>query len=163
VLRDAARRTGVSHNAAYRHFADREELLDEVAARGMAALEEAMRGQLARVTSDDPVDRAWQRLAATGRGYVEFAVTEPGLFDTAFCLKQGPPDGGPYGILGGALDELVEVGALPAERRPGAELTCWAAVHGFASLVLTGPLRELPPAAREAELEGLLERIARGL
>jgi AcrR family transcriptional regulator len=164
VLRDAARRTGVSHNAAYRHFADREELLDEVAARGMAALEEAMRGQLARVTTDDPVERAWQRLAATGRGYVQFALAEPGLFDTAFCLKQSPPPGeSPYGILGAALDELVEVGALPAERRPGAELTCWAAVHGFASLVLTGPLRELPPAAREAELEGLLERIARGL
>ena len=27
VLREVARRTGVSHNAAYRHFADRDELL----------------------------------------------------------------------------------------------------------------------------------------
>ena len=34
VLREVARRTGVSHNAAYRHFADREELLAEVAVGG---------------------------------------------------------------------------------------------------------------------------------
>src|ERR687886_1561641 len=50
VLRDAARRTGVSHNAAYRHFADRDDLLAEVADRGMAALEESMRRRLERVS-----------------------------------------------------------------------------------------------------------------
>jgi hypothetical protein len=52
---------------------------------------------------------------------------------------------------------------LPPERRPGAELTCWAAVHGFAQLCLHGPLRELPAAERARQLDGLLERIARGL
>ena len=38
VLRDAARRTGVSHNAAYRHFTDRDDLLAEVSECGMAEL-----------------------------------------------------------------------------------------------------------------------------
>src|SRR3712207_9522742 len=53
VLRDAARRTGVSHNAAYRHFADRDDLLAEVSARGMAELEQRMRDRLADLSDDD--------------------------------------------------------------------------------------------------------------
>src|SRR3954464_10299215 len=73
VLRDAARRTGVSHNAAYRHFSDREELLDEVAGRAMVALEADMRARVVAVDVEDPVERAWQRLAETGRAYVGFA------------------------------------------------------------------------------------------
>ena len=70
---------------------------------------------------------------------------------------------GPYGVLTAVLDELVEAGVLPAERRPGADVTCWAAVHGFAVLSLEGPLRDLPDAERDAQLEGLLDRVARGL
>ena len=37
-LRALARRVGVSHAAAYRHFADREALVDVVAERALAAL-----------------------------------------------------------------------------------------------------------------------------
>jgi AcrR family transcriptional regulator len=167
VLRDAARRTGVSHNAAYRHFADREALLAEVAHRGMQALEEAMRARLAGVPAREPGQRARQRLQETGRAYVHFALAEPGLFTVAFAPKDAakgtPGREGPYGILADVLDELVAAGVLPPERRPGAELTCWAAVHGFAVLALQGPLQQLPAAERERQLQGLLERIGRGL
>src|SRR3954468_3129329 len=85
VLREVARQTGVSHNAAYRHFADRDELLAEVAALGMAQLEQAMRDRLAAVRTRDPVQRARRRLRATGRAYVEFALAEPGMFEVAFA------------------------------------------------------------------------------
>jgi AcrR family transcriptional regulator len=164
VLRDAARRTGVSHNAAYRHFADRDELVGEVAGCGMRALEDAMRARMADIPDEgDPGVRALLRLRETGRAYVHYALAEPGLFTTAFAAKGTPTRVGPYGILAEALDELVETGVLPADRRPGAELACWAAVHGFATLVLEGPLRDLPPADRERELDGLLDRVARGL
>jgi AcrR family transcriptional regulator len=153
----------VSHNAAYRHFADRRELVAEVAERGMRALEDAMRARLADVPDDEPGVRALLRLRETGRAYVQFALAEPGLFTTACAAKGNPERVGPYGILAEALDELVLTGVLPAERRPGAELACWAAVHGFAMLVLEGPLRELPAADRGRELDGLLDRVARGL
>jgi len=163
VLRDAARRTGVSHNAAYRHFADRDQLVAEVAVRGMHELEEAMRARMADVPAgEEPGVRALLRLRETGRAYVQFALAEPGLFTTACAAKGAPEREGPYGILAEALDGLVETGVLPAERRPGAELACWAAVHGFAMLVLEGPLRALP-AERERELDGLLDRVARAL
>jgi AcrR family transcriptional regulator len=168
VLREAARRTGVSHNAAYRHFADRDDLLAEVADRGMGRLERWMRDGLASVAAADPAVQARQRLRAVGRAYVHFALAEPGLFHTAFeCARPDERSSGtahgPYGLLNAVLDELVDAGVVPPERRPGAELTCWAGVHGFAMLCLQGPLRDLPAAEREAQLEDLLGRLARGL
>jgi AcrR family transcriptional regulator len=166
VLRDAARRAGVSHNAAYRHFADRDDLLAEVSARGMAELERRMRERLADLPDDGRGTHASARLREAGREYVHFALAEPGLFATAFACarpEEGAPGQGAYGVLSTVLDDLVTAGVLPAERRPGADVTCWAAVHGFALLCLQGPLRDLPAREREAQLDGLLVRLARGL
>src|SRR5689334_4513417 len=64
VLREVARRTGVSHNAAYRHFADRDELLGEIAAVAADLLERAMRRRLDEVEETDPALRAAARLRA---------------------------------------------------------------------------------------------------
>lgn len=178
ALREVARRVGVSHNAAYRHFADREELLSEIADRGMDLLTEAMEARLATVPGDlDPVARGRARLREVGRAYVEFALAEPGLFRTAFSsqthggepaptvdlLDEALADGGPYGLLNTILDELVEVGYLDLERRPAADVVCWAGVHGLAVLHLDGPLAEATETEREAAMSRFFEIIERGL
>ncbi len=170
VLREVARQTGVSHNAAYRHFADREELLSEVASVALDQLEQAMEQRIATVTSKKPELRARRRLGEVGRAYVYFALAEPGLFDVAFATQEahsvrasGPDTTGPYGVLGRVLDELVDAGVLTAARREGADVVCWAAVHGFAMLHLHGPLRQMPPEMREATLVLLLATIQGGL
>src|SRR5262249_17847072 len=159
-----ARRTGVSHNAAYRHFADREELLREVAELGMAGLEQTMRDRIAAVAETEPRARALARLRATGRAYVEFALSEPGLFGVAFAVPLGQPgDEGPYGVLLAALEDLAEVGVLSPERQAATALTCWSSVHGFAMLHLHGPLRGLPADERERTLDQLLDTLESGL
>jgi AcrR family transcriptional regulator len=168
VLREVARRTGVSHNAAYRHFADRDELLAEIASLAAAQLEQAMQRRLDGVREAEPGQRARARLRETGRAYVEFALSEPGLFTVAFCpIESDDPspmaDAGPYLLLGQVLDELVEAGAISPAGREGADVACWAAVHGLSVLLLDGPLRGLPPADREAVLEKLLATIEQGL
>jgi AcrR family transcriptional regulator len=167
VLREVARRTGVSHNAAYRHFADRDQLLAAVAGEAFAGLSAAMARRVRGIDGEgSPRDRALARLREIGRAYVEYALAEPGLFAVAFATqdKDGEmPDADPYTQLGQALDELVEVGAMDPARRPGAETVCWSAVHGFAVLNLAGPLRELTAADREAELTALLATVERGL
>ena len=43
TIREVARRAGVSHNAPYRHFRDKDELLEAIAADGFARLTAAMR------------------------------------------------------------------------------------------------------------------------
>jgi AcrR family transcriptional regulator len=176
VLREVARRAGVSHNAAYRHFADRDALLAEIATVGMQRLGEAMLADMDAVAESAPLPRAIARLRACGRAYVHFAVAEPGLFSVAFAATTPSPEGGvaddagsapdpqdPYGLLGRSLDELQAAGALGQGRREGAEVLCWAAVHGYAVLHLDGPLHDVPPAEREAGLDSLLDQIERGL
>lgn len=167
VLREVARRTGVSHNAAYRHFADRDELLGEIATIAADHLEKAMQAQVDAVEETDPALRAAARLRATGRAYVEFAVAEPGLFHVAFCPIESSPhskeDAAPYQLLGSVLDELVESGAVTPADRVGADAACWAAVHGLSVLLVDGPLRDLTPQERAAVLEKLLTTVERGL
>jgi AcrR family transcriptional regulator len=174
VLREVARRAGVSHNAAYRHFSDRAALLAEVSDRAYADLERAMLDRIATVTVDDPRERGFARLRETGRAYVDYAIREPGLFTTAFTapestdahtdpLSDTQEPTGPYLVLNQVLDELVAAGAVSPERRIGADVACWSAVHGFSDLVVHGPLRDLPPDLRDAALETVLDVVRRGL
>ena len=160
VLREVARRTGVSHNAAYRHFSDRDELMREVARIGYHELAETMRARVRRLRVKDPRERARRRLREVGRGYVEYALAEPGLFAVAFGNVHDLGDlTGAYQELVGALDECEATGWMPHEKRTGAELTCWASVHGFAMLYGPGPLREATKRERDADLDRLLDRI----
>ncbi|HLH45653.1 MAG TPA: TetR/AcrR family transcriptional regulator [Acidimicrobiales bacterium] len=168
VLRAATRAAGVSPNAAYRHFADREELLAAVAARCMDQLADLMEQRLAGVRrSRDPRQQAWDRLRAAGRAYIDFALDEPGWFRTAFgpCPPAPAPESGrdPYRILNELLDGLVEAGALAPERRPEAEYAAWASVHGIATLLVEGPLRELPAKERPPIIAKVLDSVATGL
>lgn len=176
VLREVSRRAGVSHNAGYRHFADRDALLGEVCGVGMSALARAMEAEIAKVRGGrDAREVAWRRLTATGRAYVHFALAEPGLFRTAFSVPEstdhsvegskGLGDSGlnPYSLLNRCLDELVGTGAIAPARRPLAELVAWSAVHGYAVLMLDGPLRALPDATRDKGLRKLLGSIRGGI
>lgn len=174
VLRQATRRTAVSPNAAYRHFADRAELVDAVSdsAQGLAAA--AMEAELAETPPATDVESAQERVRAVGIGYLRFARHEPGLFRVAFGVpgdlerafvaeKAGPGGASPFGLLSGALDDLVRFGALPAERRPGAELLAWSAVHGLAMLVLEGPLHGLNREVRMMAGQRVVEMVVRGI
>jgi AcrR family transcriptional regulator len=181
LLRAVSRQVGVSHNAAYRHFANQEDLLAAVAARCMTRLGLLMIERSDQVTARGPVRRAQARLEAIGRAYIDFARTEPGWFRTAFSSARPHPADtpgrqprradttaaeqttSPYLILGARLDELVDVGALTPQRRRGAEFAAWSAVHGLSSLLLDGPLRELPDPQVEHAITTVLAAIGRGL
>ncbi len=175
VLREATRRTGVAPSAAYRHFADRQALLDAVCSAAQAKLAEAMEAELAALPdSGGSAEVARARLRAVGTGYLRFAREEPGLFRTAFSASDNlrsaasPARAGkggltPFQLLGAALDELVEAGVLPRERRPDAEFLAWSAVHGLAMLLIEGPLRSLGDARAQDVGHCLIDVVERGL
>ena len=175
ILREAARAAGVSHSAAYRHFADREALLAEVSRFARSELAAQMRRRVNRTTD------ARRRLRAVGTAYIDFALTEPGLFHTAFTshpatssdAEHDRATGGenpgqvtagadPFEVLGQVLDEAQAAGLLDPRRRPGAEIAAWSAVHGLAGLLLDGPL---PTSAAAVKfLRGqVLDLVERGL
>ncbi|TWG83346.1 TetR family transcriptional regulator [Cupriavidus gilardii J11] len=178
VLREATRRAGVVPNAAYRHFANRLALFEAVRAAALSMLAHTMEAELDSVGrgqgSGDARECARARMRAVGAGYLRFAQAEPGLFRTAFAsaaaveydadpAKAGLSGMNPFQLLGAALDRLVACGALPADRRPGAEYLAWSAVHGLALLLLDGPLRHADPDQRRTLEERVLRMVEDGL
>ncbi|MEV4181958.1 TetR-like C-terminal domain-containing protein [Streptosporangium canum] len=174
ILREATRRVGVVPNAAYRHFADRRALLSAVSQAALAQLASTMETEQATLpAADGPAESARARIRALATGYLRFAQAEPGLFRAAFSttdmMNTGDESAAGAGgltafqLLGVALDDLVETGALPPDRRPGAEYFVWSAVHGLAVLLIDGPLRGLLPVQAHEAGQRLMDSIERGI
>lgn len=163
TVRAAARRVGVTPTAAYRHFANHEQLLHAIREQAQQLLFQAMTDSVPPDAS--PIDR----LLASGRGYILMATRERGLFRTAFCQYEGEDRGAPptdapgFTLLGQLLDDLVDTGYLAAADRPGAEIAAWAPVHGLASLIVDGALPWLDEAGLKAAIAATLAVVGRGL
>jgi len=168
VLREATRWAGVAPNAAYRHFSSHNDLLQAVRAAALSSLAVAIEAEIAKVQrrKASPPELARATLRAVGAAYLGFALTERGLFRTAFstpgsvegdldAAKTGKSGLNPFQLLSSALDMLVATGVLPPQRRPGAEYLAWSAVHGLAFLIIDGPMN----GASEKDIRALSERI----
>lgn len=172
TVREAARRIGVSPSAAYRHFAAHSDLLGAVAAASLQELAARMRAAIATVPpTDEPRFDALSRFRAVGLAYVEFALSSPGLFRTAYFAGVpvvAPTDDDaaeadhPMRLLAETLDELVAVGTLAPEQRRHADAAAWSGVHGLAVLVLDGMLAP-DGTDRQALIDSTLDMIGIGL
>jgi AcrR family transcriptional regulator len=78
TIRKVADRAGLSPMAMYRHFADKDALLNALMDDGLAAWEKIARS----IRAADSIE--W--LIALGEAFLEFALTEPHRFDAAFFL-----------------------------------------------------------------------------
>lgn len=155
TLAEASRRAGVSVAAPYKHFADREALLAELAAQGYR--EQSARFGAAIGGSAGPAEPV-EQLASFAAAYVRFAADAPALFDVTFNAGL---DKSRYPELAAAGDELSAV-LLPVARRlaPGPEhaldllLRVAAAAHGTAVFLRQGlyglHAEALPQAERTA-------------
>jgi AcrR family transcriptional regulator len=136
TVAEAARRSGVSSGAPFRHFADREALL---AAAGAAAIDqrrEVYRNAIA--SSEDPAEA----LAAVSVAYVTFAVENPAGFEliggASFDRRDHPEVQEARREL---VDLLVSVGlALTRDQRDALDLidAQFALANGFAVLAARG-------------------------
>src|SRR5215813_1885712 len=145
--RAAAREAGVSHAAQKNHFGDMTGLLSDLAAVGFQRIAAAM--QASQRDSHSPAER----LEAVGRGYVSFARAHPGLFrlmDRSERLDMSRPalrdalaaSGRVlYGAVGAVREENLG-GALTLAQAAHVA-SAWSLVHGFATLLLDGPLNRL--------------------
>jgi AcrR family transcriptional regulator len=115
-VREAARRAGVSHNAPYRHFADREALLEALVEEGFEQLNRALE------------DRAGREL---GEAYVGFALDQPQRFRLMFSGARANAD-----LQARFADSFAHLGADAG----AAGAAAWSLVHGLASLILEGRL-----------------------
>lgn len=163
-LRRVAARVGVSHTAPSHHFGDVAGLIDALAERGFQRLLACMQDRQA-----DEV-RPYQRLIASGFGYLDFAVAHPALFRLVFSLSKGTSASarviaaGDAAFLHLARDVAALRGAEPLAHPDAREevLACWSRVHGMAELILAGHI-DLPgpddPAARATAREQLFQKV----
>src|ERR1700691_6152498 len=87
-LREVARRAGVSHNAPYNHFGDKQDLLIAVASAGFEKLRERMAASVAGISAAD------KAMLACGRAYLESALENPALYRLMFGPALAKPKGG---------------------------------------------------------------------
>ena len=144
-LRAAAQLAGVSHTAPYRHFQDKNALIDAIGERGFQMLTARMREEIARVATAD----ALARLSASGVGYVRFALQNPGYFRVIFSGLIAGDAVSPalhaageeaYGVLRGLVTEGVASGALVTKSIDTLSLCAWSLVHGLSMLAIDGKL-----------------------
>jgi AcrR family transcriptional regulator len=155
TLRAAARRAGVSHNAPYRHFADKEALLAAIAEEGFVELGARLEEARARVSGLPGSARA--QLEETGWAYVRFALTHPDHVRVMFGSLVA--DQGRYPGLRAAgaraFDVLVQIiragqaaGAVIAGEPRQVAFAAWGMVHGLALLLID---RQVPAALRAGD------------
>ena len=152
-MREVARKAGVSHQAPYHYFGDREAILASLAGEGFSRLGQSLARAAAQAGSEPA-----KAVEAMGRAYVEFALGNPAYFQAMFRADAVPLDR--YAdarkredeAFGKLVDGIAQAFAnRPVEVRQAIAVACWAMVHGLATLILEGSLaRKLKiPRARQ--------------
>lgn len=168
-LREAARVVGVDPAACYRHYRDREAVLQALARRGFTRLAAAFADVTDASRRKKPVDV----VRALGHAYVQFAVTAPSAFRSMFGpngfdardprLRGDYRDGiGAYERMQRTISTWMEADGLSLDLEE-ASLGLWSGMHGFAMLVIDGALRFNHDAHRDRVVDALLSTLIAGL
>jgi len=152
-LREVARQVGVSHNAPYRHFQDKDALLSAVAEQGFQRL---------RIATEQALDgtNAVQRLGAIGQAYVEFAIQNPAYYRVMFSLPRTHQEEAlknaiaqSSAVLLTVIQEGQATGVFRADDTDSLVQIAWAFVHGIAMLAIDHQL----PAAKGEGFQAFLQ------
>jgi AcrR family transcriptional regulator len=174
-LRELARRAGVSHNAPYKHFADKRELLAAVSAAGFEMLVKRMASDMARLANPR------EQLFAVLRAYIDHGVENPALYSLMFGGYLFGPDRGRPAIeqvegerakalitgviVAGGLGHAIARTTRNQRKIEGALLACWSLAHGLTLLLadgLVGP-KEKSNVLGDRLVKGILDGLATDL
>ena len=140
-LRQVAAQAGVTPMAIYRHFDDKDALIDALVLDGL----ERWRDRLSAVTGDDPLE--W--LHAAGDAFLDYALEEPRRFEAAFLVPSVRARRFPDDFAAGRspsaqlwlprLDALWASGRFVADAEPlEVAFTWWALAQGLITLHYAG-------------------------
>lgn len=147
-LREVARRVGVNHRAAYRHFEDKRALTAAIAEQGYLALASALERSFAQSARRS----ARARVVALMDAYIAFALESPARYRIAFGRRVN--DDGRYPMLEPIVERAFEVllqalAALRRKRATAAQVrnlgfSLWSLGHGYLQLVWLKRIRVRP-------------------
>ena len=146
-LADACRLAGVSTAAPYRHFRDKQEILEEIVAQGFDELSARSKAAVSR-HGEGTIDG----IIAMGQAYVAFAVEETAMFRLMFgqdpVLKkvEGVVARG-HNCFAGVIEQVAIYCARNGIDNDAAAtaLKLWTFVHGAASLLIDGDYDVVAP------------------
>jgi AcrR family transcriptional regulator len=144
-MREVARRAGVSHQAPYHYFADREAILAELAGDGFDQLYDYLVSALGQARNKA------HKVQLLGEAYVRFALNKPEVFKLMFrcemCDLSRYPEAKAkadrtfdtvaktLGAHGNSTSDKTSPDLAPV-------IACWSMAHGLATLLLEGKLGE---------------------
>jgi AcrR family transcriptional regulator len=159
-MREVARRAGVSHQAPYKHFPDRESILSALVEQGFEILETTLVTAIQKATRS-PQDR----LSAASVAYVEFACDHPAQFQLMFRPEMVDLANFPSARRAGdrafnciqvVVKEIAAEAKLPKASEDLLFAYGWSVCHGLSCLITDGPLAiKLPNAKRRFLIEGV--------
>ena len=155
-MREVARVAGVSHQAPYHYFEDRETILAAIAEEGFIVL-----GARLEAAADPDLAPA-ERFARLGRAYVDFALDNPALFRVMFRPDFVDADRFPrvrscgaqaFEILPATVQACIAAGLAPEPSVEAIIVLGWSMAHGLACLLLDGPLAlKLPELVKDRDV-----------
>src|SRR5215216_442566 len=152
-LRQVAQRAGVSHNAPYSHFPDKQSLIAAISTEGFKQLY----SELDNVISSCPDDPRRQ-LQEGAWAYVQFAVNNTDTFKIMFSgvLEKEKDYPEFVEISHKTFQRVVDVvracqqeGILPPNPAELSAVAVWGMVHGMISLLLEGQISHTVLAAHD--------------
>lgn len=154
-LREAARAVGVTVNATYRHFANKQDLITAISAEGFRQFTVAL------MTGAQHGTNPKERLLGSGHAYVDFARQHPALFRLMFgrASVSSTPTIDASLTSSKAAEELTAAGtnafnalksgvaalrneSIESESVVLASIKAWSLAHGLCHLILDGQLDE---------------------
>lgn len=155
-LTEVARRAGVSSAAPYRHFADRESLVDAIADEGYEIFHEGLRQAISGAADNGDA------ILRIGQGYLDFAAYYSAQFSVMFRSREGRPDTvGPasFATFADAVVAAQSTGHLDPDADPRSlGRGIWSSLHGAAVLDAYGGFAKLGlDVAREQLARELIE------
>lgn len=154
TLADACRRAGVTTAAPYKHFRDKQEILEEIVFRGF---DELTAVNAKAVAEGGPGTVAG--ITAMGISYLDFAVSQPAVFRLMFghkseIRKVRQVDESGNQCLKNVIDEVAAYSRKHGHTADAEEiaLRLWTFVHGASSLQLDGDYERVAPGVNVHDL-----------
>ncbi|MDH4041134.1 MAG: TetR/AcrR family transcriptional regulator [Gammaproteobacteria bacterium] len=169
-MAEAARRANVSSAAPYRHFADRNALLQAVAEVAFMALDEEIRQTVALLA---PGSR--EHLIAQGKTYIAFVIRHRAFYDLMWgdigLRRKSTADmelqTSDFYILVDSVKAWCAASGLENDNPLELAVKFWAMGHGLACLAMNGNIEHVMPGADiyslfESSANTFLEGLERG-
>jgi len=143
-LRKVAQRVGVSHNAPYSHFPDKQSLMAAISTEGFKQLYEALDAAISSYAKDPK-----RQLQEATWAYVQFAMDNPDTFKIMFSgvlekEKEYPAfveiSSRTFGRVVDVVRACQEVGLLRSAPLELTAVAVWGQIHGIISLMLEGQI-----------------------